>query len=96
MTSPNPYEPTIFTPLTRTSWLRLFVCVTTMLSTTVVFLYFLFVSLVYCYMLLFPQPGWPIDQVVSNIVIWAAFAVSAAFGFFLAVRFLKTPLKSVK
>ncbi|QEG02039.1 hypothetical protein Mal15_61220 [Stieleria maiorica] len=84
----NPYKPTRLIGSQRTSFLRLIVCLIGILITAVAFLYFAAVSLLYCWMLFVPMPGWPVSQLMFNIVIWTAFATLSAFGFWRTFRAL--------
>lgn len=89
--SENPYQPTTLGDPRRTSRVRLILCLTTMLFAGVVSVYFTLISFLFSWLLFVTTPGWPIDQVLLNVVINAGLALVAAIGFRAALRAMNRP-----
>ena len=88
----NSHEPSAPAPPAWTSVIRITACVAVIVVMTIMFLYFAWVSAVYCYLLIFPPPGWSVGQIVANVVIWAGVMIFAAYLGLNAVRSLTTLL----
>lgn len=93
---PNPYAPITSIPPGQTYWVRILICLLAMLLAAVVFLYFAFVALAWCYMLLTLPPTTTANgyfQTAMNVVVWGGVACGAGFGFRKALHSLDLPVR---